>query len=52
MGVAKELGLTLGQLYETMTQEELLLWSAYFAHINAEQEKQIERLQRQSARRR
>jgi hypothetical protein len=52
MGVAKELGLTLGQLYETMTQEELLLWSAYFAHVNTEQEKQMERIRNQSGRRR
>ncbi len=41
MGVAKELGYTLSQLFEAMTQEELLLWSAYFGYLNAEQEKML-----------
>jgi hypothetical protein len=41
--VAKELGLTLGQLNETMTQEELLLWSAYFGYLNAEQDKAMKK---------
>lgn len=43
LGVAKELGLTLGQLNETMTQEELLLWSAYFGYLNAEQDKAMKK---------
>lgn len=46
MGVAKELGLTLNQLYESMTREELLLWSAYFGHINETQRKEIDRISR------
>jgi len=50
MGVAKELGYTLSQLYEVMTQEELLLWSAYFGHLNTEQDKAMEAARRRSRR--
>ena len=39
MGVAKELGYTLRRLLEEVTEEELLLWSAYFGYLNTEQEK-------------
>ena len=39
MGVAKELGYSLRKLTEEVTEEELLLWSAYFSHLNNEQEK-------------
>jgi hypothetical protein len=39
MGVAKELGYTLRRLLDEVTEEELLLWSAYFGHLNEEQEK-------------
>lgn len=46
MGVAKELSLTLGQLWEIMTQEELLLWSAYFGYLNEEQEKLLRKARR------
>lgn len=43
MGVAKELGMSLRRLQEEVTEEELLLWSAYFGHLNAEQEKTMKR---------
>jgi len=43
MGVAKELGYTLRRLLEEVTEEELLLWSAYFGHINAEQDKAMKK---------
>jgi len=46
MGVAKELGYTLRRLLEEVTEEELLLWSAYFGHINAEQDKAMKKAQR------
>ena len=38
MGVAKELGHTLSGLMASMTMEEIMLWSAYFALQNEEQE--------------
>jgi hypothetical protein len=43
MGVAKELGYTLRRLLEEVTEEELLLWSAYFGHLNDEQEKSLKK---------
>ena len=46
MGVAKELGYSLRKLQEEVTEEELLLWSAYFGHLNAEQEKTLKKGQR------
>ena len=36
--IAKELGLTLTQLREGMTMEEIWLWMTYFALQNEEQE--------------
>ena len=39
MGVAKELGYSLRRLLDEVTEEELLLWSAYFGHLNEEQDK-------------
>jgi hypothetical protein len=50
--VAKELKMTLSRLLEEMTQEELLIWSAYFGHLNQEQEKQMEKMRREQGRRR
>ena len=43
MGVAKELGMTLRRLLDEVTEEELLLWSAYFGYLNAEQDKAMKR---------
>ena len=43
MGVAKELGYSLRRLTEEVTEEELLLWSAYFGHLNAEQDKAMQK---------
>ena len=43
MGVAKELGMTLRRLLDAVTEEELLLWSAYFSYLNAEQDKAMKR---------
>lgn len=37
-GVAKELGMTLQQLNENITLEELLAWSAYFSILNKQQD--------------
>ena len=39
-GVAKELGLSLGQVRSMMTAEELLGWSAYFQILNEDQQKE------------
>jgi hypothetical protein len=44
--VAKELGMTLGDLRSRMTPEELLGWSAYFSYVNEEHEKQMEEARR------
>ena len=43
MGVAKELGYSLRRLTEEVTEEELLLWSAYFGYINEEQDKSMKK---------
>lgn len=45
-GIAKELGLTLGQLRTMMTAEEMVGWSAYFQVLNEEQEKEIQKAKR------
>ena len=46
MGVAKELGYTLRRLLDEVTEEELMLWSAYFSHLNAEQDKSMKQAKR------
>jgi hypothetical protein len=46
LGVAKELGMSLTQLKQTVTVEELLLWSAYFSILNEDQQKEIEKAKR------
>tara|TARA_Y100000768_G_C23818190_1_gene605183 strand:+ start:88 stop:243 length:156 start_codon:yes stop_codon:yes gene_type:complete len=43
LGVAKELGYTLQELNQKITQEELIIWSAYFNFLNDEQEKDMRR---------
>ena len=43
MGVAKELGYSLRRLLDEVTEEELLLWSAYFGYLNEEQEKTMKK---------
>lgn len=45
-GVAKELGMTIQQLHDNCTIEELLGWSAYFSIINKEQEAQMKKASR------
>lgn len=42
--VAKELGMTLGDLRDRMTYEELWLWAAYFGLINDQQEEQSKKI--------
>jgi len=37
-GVAKELGMTVQQLRQSVTPEELIGWSAYFQILNEQQE--------------
>jgi hypothetical protein len=44
MGVAKELGYSLRKLLEEVTEEELLLWSAYFGYLNDEQDKAMKKV--------
>jgi hypothetical protein len=46
LGVAKELGMSLTQLKQTVTVEELLLWSAYFQILNEDQQKEIDKAKR------
>lgn len=43
MHVAKELGMTLGDLREKMTYEELWLWLAYFGVLNDAQEEAMKK---------
>ena len=43
MGVAKELGYSLRRLLEEVSEEELLLWSAYFGYLNDEQDKAMKK---------
>ena len=43
MGVAKELGYSLRRLTEEVTEEELMLWSAYFGYLNDEQDKAMKK---------
>ena len=43
MGVAKELGYSLRRLLDEVTEEELLLWSAYFGYLGQEQEKSLKK---------
>ena len=42
-GIAKELGMTVQQLHDNITVEELLGWSDYFSIVNKEQEKMMKR---------
>ena len=44
--VAKELGMTLGQLREQMTYQEVWLWCAYFGLMNDQQEEAMKKAQR------
>ena len=44
-GVAKELGKTLHEI-NSMTETELIGWSAYFQVINEEQEKEFNKIKR------
>ena len=44
-GIAKELGMSLGQIKQ-MTWEEILGWSAYFQILNEDQEKEINKSKR------
>ena len=46
LGVAKELGMSLTQLKQIVTPEELLLWSAYFQVLNEDQQKEIDKAKR------
>ena len=43
MGVAKELGYSLRKLTEEVTEEELMLWSAYFGYLAQEQDKSLKK---------
>lgn len=45
-GVAKELGMTLGEIRAKMTPEELMGWSAYFQVLNEDQQKEIDKAKR------
>ena len=46
LGVAKELGMSLTQLKQTVTVEELLLWSVYFQILNEDQGKESDKAKR------
>ncbi|ADD94720.1 hypothetical protein [uncultured phage MedDCM-OCT-S09-C28] len=44
--VAKELGMTLGQMRREMTYEELWLWLTYFGLMNDQQDERMKKAQR------
>jgi hypothetical protein len=44
--VAKELGMTLGDLRDKMTYEELWLWLAYFGLLHDREEEAMKKAQR------
>ena len=44
--VAKELGMTLGQLQRNMTYAELWLWMAYLGLVNDKQNEQLKKASR------
>ena len=46
MAVAKELGYSLRRLLDEVTEEELILWSAYFGFLNEQQEKSMKQAKR------
>ncbi len=46
MGVAKELGYSLRRLLDEVTEEELLLWSAYFGYLSEQQEQTMKKNRR------
>ena len=46
LGVTKELGMSLTQLKQTVTVEELLRWSVYFQILNEDQQKEIDKAKR------
>ena len=43
LAVARELGYSLRRLLDEVTEEELLLWSAYFGYLSDEQEKSLKK---------
>ena len=45
-GVARELGMTVQQLHENITPEELLGWNSYFAIMNRHQDQAMRQAQR------
>ena len=45
-GVAKELGMTVQQLHDNITLEELLGWSCYFSIVNRQQDQAMKRASR------
>tara|TARA_R100000231_G_scaffold33652_1_gene29537 strand:- start:170 stop:340 length:171 start_codon:yes stop_codon:yes gene_type:complete len=47
--LAKELGMTLRQLTENLTVEELISWSAFFELKHEEEEKYKEQVQKKQA---
>jgi len=49
--LAKELGMTLSQLSQNITREEMIGWAAYFALKNEEEERQRDSVQRGRANR-
>ena len=47
--LAKELGMTVSQLSNNLTMEELVGWSAYFALKNEEDEREKDKVQKGAA---
>ena len=47
--LAKELGMTLRQLTENLTKEELIAWAGFFELKNEEEEKYKEQVQKKQA---
>ena len=47
--LAKDLGMTLKQLTENLTKEELIAWAGFFELKNEEEEKYKEQVQKKQA---
>ena len=47
--LAKELGMTLRQLTQNLTREELVSWAAFFELKNEEEEKYKEQVQKKTS---
>lgn len=48
LGVCKELGMTVAQLRDSCTRDDLMIWSAHFSVLNEDQEKRAEEAKKEA----